>query len=96
MPMQQPQFSNNNQMQPQQFSNNSSMSRDIPDIRAPENVQEILSRIKHIQQNNNSLNNTTETQESTVNDRLVSDSTFSENKKRGRKPKKSLISIDTN
>jgi hypothetical protein len=37
----------------------------------------------------------TETQEeSTVNDRLVSDSTLSE-KKRGRKPKKSLISIDT-
>lgn len=77
----------NNQM------HNSSMSRDAPDIRAPENVQEILSRIKHIQQNNN----TSDTQEeSTINDRLVSDSTLSENKKRGRKPKKSLISIDTN
>ena len=95
-----PQF-NNNQMP--QFNNNqmsqfnSSMSRDAPDIRAPENVQEILSRIKYIQQNNNSLNNTTDTQEeSTINDRLVSDSTLSENKKRGRKPKKSLISINTN
>jgi hypothetical protein len=81
----------------QQFTQNTSLTRDMPDIRAPENVQEILSRIKHIQQNNTSLNNTTETQEeSTINDRLVSDSTLSENKKRGRKPKKSLISIDTN
>jgi len=86
-----------NQQQVPSFTQKSSMSRDIPDIRAPENVQDILSRIKHIQQTNNSLNNTTETQdESTINDRLVSDSTFSENKKRGRKPKKSLISIDTN
>ena len=78
-----------------QMPQSSSMSRDIPDIRAPENVQDILSRIKHIQQNNN-INNTSETQEeSAVNDRLISDSTLSENKKRGRKPKKSLISIDT-
>ena len=72
------------------------MSRDTPDIRAPENVQEILNRIKHIQQTSNSINNTTETQESIINDRLVSDSTLSENKKRGRKPKKPLISINTN
>jgi hypothetical protein len=89
-----PQMNQFNNAPMQQFTQNSSLSRDMPDIRAPENVQEILSRIKHIQQNN-SLNNTTETQEeSTVNDRLVSDSTLSE-KKRGRKPKKSLISIDT-
>ena len=80
-----------------QYNENLSMSRDIPDIRAPENVQEILSRIKHINQNHNNLNNTTETQEeSTINERLISDSTLSENKKRGRKPKKSLISINTN
>jgi hypothetical protein len=93
----QPQAPSFNQQQVPSFTQKSSMSRDIPDIRAPENVQDILSRIKHIQQTNNSLNNTTETQdESTINDRLVSDSTFSENKKRGRKPKKSLISIDTN
>lgn len=78
-----------------QMPQHTSMSRDIPDIRAPENVQDILSRIKHIQQNNN-INNTSETQEeSTINDRLISDSTLSENKKRGRKPKKSLISINT-
>jgi len=86
------QFDNNNQFN----NNNSSMSRDTPDIRAPENVQEILNRIKHIQQTSNSINNTTETQESIINDRLVSDSTLSENKKRGRKPKKPLISINTN
>jgi hypothetical protein len=95
---QQPQFNQQQFNQQQQFNNQKmSMSRDVPEIRAPENVQEILSRIKHIQQNNNSLNNTTDTQEeSTINDRLVSDSTFSENKKRGRKPKKTLISINTN
>ena len=77
------------------ISKHSSMSRDAPDVRAPENVQEILSRIKNIQQNSTSLNNTTETQEeSTINDRLVSDSTFSENnKKKGKK--KPMISINT-
>uniref|UniRef100_A0A6C0DAJ3 Uncharacterized protein n=1 Tax=viral metagenome TaxID=1070528 RepID=A0A6C0DAJ3_9ZZZZ len=75
-----------------------SASRDVPEIRAPENVQDILSRIKKIQQNNNTNINTTDTQEetSTNNDRLVSDSTLSESKKRGRKPKKPIISINTN
>jgi len=72
-----------------------STTRDAPEIRAPSNVQDILSRIKTIQQNNN--NDTTETQEETTtnNDRLVSESTYSDNKKRGRKPKKSVISINT-
>jgi len=72
-------------------------SRDIPEIRAPENVAEILSRIKNIQSQANI--NTTETQEesTTNNDRLVSDSTYSDNKKRGgRKAKKPVISINTN
>ena len=75
-----------------------SASRDVPEIRAPENVQDILSRIKQIQQNNNTNINTTDTQEetSTNNDRLVSDSTLSDSKKRGRKPKKPIISINTN
>jgi hypothetical protein len=73
-------------------------SRDIPEIRAPENVAEILSRIKNIQSQANI--NTTETQEenSSNNDRLLSDVTLSasEQKKRGRKPaKKPLISINT-
>jgi hypothetical protein len=73
-------------------------SRDIPEIRAPENVAEILSRIKNIQSQANI--NTTETQEenSSNNDRLLSDVTLSASdpKKRGRKPtKKPLISINT-
>ena len=41
--------------------NNQGSSRNIPDIRAPENVAEILSRIKKIQAQSNI--NTTETQE---------------------------------
>lgn len=73
-------------------------TRDIPDIRAPDNVAEILSRIKNIQTSANI--NTTETQEenSSNNDRLLSDATISTSdpKKRGRKPAKApLISIRT-
>jgi len=78
-----------------QFRSN---TRDVPEIRAPENVQEILSRIKTINKNNASIN-TTETQEesTTNNDRLVSESTYSDNKKRGKgKGKKPVISINTN
>ena len=73
--------------------------RDIPDIRAPDNVAEILSRIKNIQASANI--NTTETQEenSSNNDRLLSDATISTSdpmKKRGRKPAKApLITIRT-
>ena len=75
--------------------NKSSLSRNIPDIRAPENVQEILSRIKNIQQKNN-INNTTDTQEeSTINNRLISDSTMSESKKKNKKLKKPTITINT-
>ena len=67
-------------------------------IRAPENVNAILSRIKNIHQEINV--NTTETQEeSTVNNsRLVSESTFSDARKKGKKstkPAKSAIFIDT-
>ncbi len=74
-------------------------SRDIPDIRAPDNVAEILSRIKNIQSKANI--NSTETQEenSSNNDRLLSDATISTSdpmKKRGRKPSKApLITIRT-
>jgi hypothetical protein len=79
-----------------------SNSRDAPEIRAPENVKDILARIKNIQQqgNINSVN-TTETQDelSSNNDRLLSDTTIStsDNKKRGRKPinKKPIISVST-
>ena len=76
-----------------QFRSN---TRDIPEIRAPENVHEILSRIQTINKNNI---NTTETQEesTTNNDRLVSESTYSDNKKRAKgKSKKPVISINTN
>ncbi len=75
-----------------------SNSRDIPDIRAPENVQEILNRIKNIQTQNGI--NTTETQEenSSHNDRLLSDVTMSastQRKRASKAPKKPLISIAT-
>jgi hypothetical protein len=72
-----------------------STSRDLPNMKSNENVQDILNRIKVIQ------NNTTETQEETTsnNDRLISDSTISDiNKKpvnRNKKPKKSILSINT-
>jgi hypothetical protein len=86
---------NYNILPPNMTQQHRSATRDAPEIRAPSNVQDILSRIKSIQQNNN--NDTTETQEETTtnNDRLVSESTYSDNKKRGRKPKKSVISINT-
>jgi hypothetical protein len=79
-----------------------SNTRDAPEIRAPENVQEILARIKHIQQQNNINSvNTTETQDeqSSNNDRLLSDTTISnsDTRKRGKKQpnKKPIISINT-
>ena len=86
------------QKQPPKQNNQSfkSASRDLPNMKSNENVQEILNRIKVIQQNN-----TTETQEETTsnNDRLISDSTISDiNKKplgRNKKPKKSILSINT-
>ncbi len=103
--MQQPQY---NMQQPQVPAMNGQFtipsiaskgnSRDIPDIRAPDNVAEILSRIKNIQTSANI--NTTETQDenSSNNDRLLSDATISTSdpKKRGRKPAKApLITIRT-
>jgi hypothetical protein len=97
----QQQFNNqmNNQMNNQQQFNPpvinqqfKSTSRDIPEIRAPNNVQDILNRIK---QQNTNVNSTETEEESTINDRLVSDSTVSDAKKKKRQPKKSLISINT-
>jgi hypothetical protein len=85
-------------MKPPSIPQFRSNTRDVPEIRAPENVQEILSRIQTINKNNTSIN-TTETQEesTTNNDRLVSESTYSDNKKRGKgKAKKPVISINTN
>jgi hypothetical protein len=102
--MQMPNINMNNMQMPNMNMNNIHMSnsRDVPEIRAPENVQEILARIKNIQQQNNINSvNTTETQEevSSNNDRLLSDTTIStsDNKKRGRKPvnRKPIISVST-
>jgi hypothetical protein len=64
----------------------------VPDIRAPDQVKDILSRLHNIKQSN------TETQDDTSsqNDRLVSETTLSESnpkKKMQRKAKKSNISI---
>ena len=66
----------------------------IPDIRAPDQVKDILNRI-HNYQPSTIKQSATETQDDTAsnNDRLVSETTLSESKKKGRKPKKSNISI---
>jgi 5'-3' exoribonuclease 2 len=100
--MQMPSMNMNNMQMPNMNNIHMSNSRDAPEIRAPENVQEILARIKNIQQQNNINSvNTTETQDevSSNNDRLLSDTTIStsDNKKRGRKPmnKKPIISVST-
>jgi hypothetical protein len=82
------------QQQPQIPQFNGATRNASIDIRAPDNVQDILNRIKNIQQQ--SSLNTTETQDETTsnNDRLISDSTI--NDKKGKKgKKKNIISIDT-
>jgi hypothetical protein len=72
-----------------------SASRDGPQIKSNDDVNEILKRIKTIQKNEVI---STETQETSTinNDRLVSDSIISTATKKGRKPKKPSISINTN
>jgi hypothetical protein len=57
-------------------------------IKAPENVKDILSRIHNLQASK--INNTDTQDESANNDRIISDSTYSESKK---KTKKANISI---
>jgi hypothetical protein len=91
------------QQQPQQSKNDankpfipvpSNMKPRLPSpktnvqIKAPDNVKEILSRIHNLQATR--VNNTDTQDESINNDRIVSDSTFSESKK---KAKKANISI---
>ena len=66
-----------------------SASRDIPEVRAPENVQEILNRIKQKQV----ANTDTQDESSSNNDRILSDMNVSDSKK-GRK-KAPSISIST-
>jgi hypothetical protein len=63
-------------------------------IKAPSNVKDILNRIHNLQPSNIKQNNT-DTQEETTsnNDRLVSESTLTDSKKKVKKLKKSNISI---
>jgi len=79
------------------FNSTSSNSRDIPEIRAPDNVKDILNRIKNIQEqgNINSIN-TSETQDESTsnNDRLLSDTTLSSNTRKKRAAKKGGININ--
>jgi hypothetical protein len=65
-----------------------------PEIRAPDQVKDILSRLHNLQPATIKPTNTeTQNETSSNNDRLVSETTLSESKKKGRKPKKSNISI---
>lgn len=64
------------------------------DVRAPDQVKSILDRIHNLQPSTIKPSNTeTQDETSSNNDRLVSETTLSESKKKGRKPKKSNISI---
>ena len=62
------------------------------DIRAPDQVKDILSRIHNIQPTIKATNTETQDDTSSVNDRLVSETTLSDSKKRGPR-KKTGISI---
>jgi hypothetical protein len=75
---------NANQLKPQSF-----------DIRAPDQVKDILSRLHNIQGSSIKQSNTeTQDETSSQNDRLVSETNLSENRKRQpAKKKKSNISI---
>jgi hypothetical protein len=77
---------------------NTTPSVDQPMIRTPDQVKEILNRIHNIQPNNIKQTNTeTQDETSSNNDRIVSESTLSDNnpnkKKYVKKTKKSAISI---
>jgi hypothetical protein len=79
--------------EPANQSRNKILASGTPEIRAPDNVKEILERIRRT----TSLAGTTDTQDdsSSNNDRIVSDKNLSESK-RGRKPKAApSISIST-
>jgi hypothetical protein len=71
----------------------SQLRPNIPNIRAPDQVKDILNRIHDIKATNKPSN--TETQDDTTsnNDRLISETNVSEARRRGRKPQKAAISI---
>lgn len=68
------------------------LPRGGPDIRAPENVQEILSRLKKAQAN---VQFSDATESSTNNDRLISESNLSESKRGKKVIKPAAVSIRT-
>lgn len=72
-----------------------SMSRDIPEIRKPDNVQEILNRIKKIQTQNPVNSSDTQEENTSNNDRIVSEATISASDKRKKAMKKPVITINT-
>jgi hypothetical protein len=79
-------------------SKHNSLSRDIPNIKIPDEVNEILNRRKNnIEFEKMQYSNDTDTQleNTSTNNRLVSEATFSDSRK-GRKLKKPIISINTN
>jgi hypothetical protein len=72
-----------------------SMSRDIPEIRKPDNVQEILNRIKKIQTQNSVNSSETQEENTSNNDRIVSEATITASDKRKKIVKKPVITINT-
>ena len=81
---------------PQQIQANE-LRQTMPNIRAPEQVKDILSRLHKLEPTAIKQSNTeTQDETSSNNDRLISDSTFSESnvkKRQNRKPRKANISI---
>ena len=74
----------------------SQLRPNVPDIRAPGQVKDILSRIHNLQPNVKIGNTDTQEETTSNNDRLLSETTLSESnpkKRAGRKPKKAGISI---
>jgi len=64
----------------------------VPEIRAPNAVKDILKRLHEVP-SQKPMNTDTQDETSSNNDRIISDSTLSESKRRGRKPKKGGINI---
>ena len=81
---------------PKQINTNQ-LRPNIPDIRAPEQVKNILDRLHNINPSSRATNTDTQDESSSNNDRIVEESTVSESnpnkKKQIRKQKKSNISI---
>ena len=75
---------------PSNQSSNKILSKGVPEIRVPPNVQDILNRIKNVQANTG--NTDTQDETSSNNDRLISDTNISNKKNKKTKPS---ISVST-